>query len=1235
MQPESAEVYPRSPITNPSQASESASTQHGLGDDQSLPRPSLGEGRSDSVTSFGGSETLIEAESPGPPKEEHSQALKASSESPQGRPSVDRIAEYENGLLSPPVGKYEGPGFKVTRRTAKPGDRSSPIANFPNEVLTHILSYLPPSSLSNAALVSRRFHNLVTTPHAWRVAFSRFFPGPDNLDFIWGDGPTPDDRDDKFRSEKRVFTRLTALASWRSEYILRTQLLRSLARGRPSEPQTSSSSASSRAVSTASRSAILTYNSQLFTTVNHLHARFGTSLNKRLPRFMHGADESGAVSSSDPILGKVDTWGLADPQMFPQFTDLYPGDSQWGLGPGDMVGAPNVMDISQPIGMVYGEACPGGLVYFRSVEEMRGRYLAASSAVSVPDLGVPKVDLSMEAVCSVWIAKSATIPTMTGGLIGIMSGSSYGIVAAYSCGTNGLQDQRLERGEITARWVLSPGVPIISIAVDDNFSEHRRAQGRIWAVALNALGEVFYLSDFPKRPLAERTFPMPELELDQLAWKTGRSVYWCLAEPTRRVAQIDPYNLSEIDGSYSPRSSCDAMGLSKDQIVAETKEIERFLNFQPKHFRKVAEKWDMQRKLEVDFAGDDEHGAGESAVVIDCGLSEGFVAGIKRYTRCKTKYSEPEESFEGLTPTEGSIASGLGSSSIFGGQNPIEGNDPAPRMPSRHVSPDLSAAAGPLGAIEEWRTSKFAIDLRKSQITTAAIDMSAYATMTVTEDPLLSMSGLSTASSPVASPVQQKVQPASTFDIPGHRSRFLAVGTKTGSILIWDMRAPTSSSAEMVNIITPKRIIHTDSPQISSLALSALYLVHGGNDGLVQAWDPLASSMQPIRTLHSRFSSRARRRLVQAEASVQGVGINLFAAGAICLDPDPTVLRGMVSLGTHLRYWSYSSTAADQYKSQKRRLRRSERGSNHVGERFSGTGRGALKDYIASEQFELEREKRRRNQEAERLAGRFGVDLLGEDASEEEILAYAAMLSEESLRKDEQKRLDGVLEQQGRRGRSLGVATSMDGSRELTPTPGQSTTTTSPSTANTPPKLDDPIGHDDLDFELAEAIRLSLEDENSSTKPVESQEFSFSPSASASSDFGRAPLLQSPSPAVFAASSSSATPTTTLDIPIRYRYSRDKKAVSSSSSSPPAEMDDLDFALQLSLAEERSRRETETPAIDEVDAEEVEQDDTEFPALRAPPSSSSSDGGASGSERADRKGKGKAKGKAKGKERAL
>ena len=536
---------------------------------------------------------------------------------------------------------------------------------------------------------------------------------------------------------------------------------------------------------------------------------------------------------------------------------------------------------------------------------------------------------------------------------------------------------------------------------------------RSWAVVLNALGELYHLTDFPTRSEEPRG-SMDVLEYPEyLAWRTGRTVHWNLVDPSRRTARPDPYRDSEIAGSYSPRSSWDGMGLGTEQIRAETLEIQQFLRHPPKHFRKICLGWDMRRRLEVDFAGDDGHNAGEAMVVFDCGFGEGNNAGVKRFTRLRTLNKDKEKGgITSFTPELPQTSSLFGNPGSDGTQHAAKSDGSAQPNNSRdqangtrdYDDSGYDATSRPLRArsssylssgtpdaadyIEEWRCSDLNLGgLRTVQFTTTTLDRSTFAVLTLSEDPALGFSAASTASSPFGSPMSVASQPASPSDIPGQRARFVAAGTKTGIVLVWDLRAPKSRTSGYTNSIDPVRIIYTESPEISSLALTALQLVHGGNDGLMQAWDVLASSVQPIKTLNSRFSTRARRRLVQAQASAHGVGINMYAAGAIFLDPDPTVLRGAVSLGNQIRFWSYSSSAADQFKSSKRRLRRSERGSNNGGDRFSGTGRANLKDYIANEKFELEREQEERRRREERLAGRFGVDLLN---NEEEALAYAA-----------------------------------------------------------------------------------------------------------------------------------------------------------------------------------------------------------------------------------------------------
>lgn len=913
------------------------------------------------------------------------------------------------------------------------------------------------------------------------MAFARFFPGGETVRTNDVASTTSDTGSESVRSEVRTFTRLTALASWRSEYILRTRLLRSLGRGKPAEIRSPAGSGSSRSSSGQTGSAQTTYNSNLVTPVTHLHAAFGAALNKKIPTFIHGTEEMGSACLSDPRTSKVEQWGFADPQSFSQFVDRYPGDTQYGLGIGDLVGVPNSMDVSQAYGMIYGEGLPGGLVYYRSTEERRGRALALPVDVGTLYIGAPKLP-ELESICAVWIAKNHNVPSLSDGMVGLLTGSSTGVVSAYSVGTSNLQDRRMERGEMTARWVLSPGVPIVALVVDEDFSQKRQTRNRIWAVAVNALGEVFYLTDFPRRATAlTRAMKLNAQQWEALAWQSGRTVFWEQVEPTRRKARVDPFEDAEIDGSYSPRTSWIGMALSDEQIAAETREIESFATQKPFHFRKVCEGWDMQRRLEVDFAASDEDNTGEGIVVLQCGLEEDMPTSITRYTRCKTRESSKDVPYSRHIPEQRPTNQESNKPSIFGStEEKIHGGsawsfDSLERK--RRTSAAQSDTSVCSNVVEEWLTSTFSLGgLKLTQITTSAMDNSTFATLTLFEDPLLSMAGSSAATSPTMSPLSQSSPLGTAADVPGQGARLMAVGTKTGSIIIWNVRAPTPRTTVLDNVIKPVRMIWTDSPQISCLALSALYLVHGGNDGLVQAWDPLASNLEPIRTLNSRFSSRARRRLVQAEASPQGVGINLFAAGAICLDPEPTSLRGMVSLGTHLRYWSYSSSGADQYKSNKRRLRRSERGSNQNSDRFSGTGRGALKEYIVNEKHELEYEKKKKRKEDERLAGRFGTDLLGPGATEDEILAYATMLSEEAAASDELRRKSGSSSESGE-------------------------TIVQGAAAHATESESMPM-EEEGDADLMEAIRLSLQESTRSGKPESSYAAYAAPRESPQSSAG-------------------------------------------------------------------------------------------------------------------------------------
>ena len=975
------------------------------------------------------------------------------------------------------------------------------------ELLIEILVNLSPNDLADVALVSRHFHDLITTPHAWLSAFARHFPCQHSLQdaatraALQGSGAI-------VPSEKKRFTRLSALASWRSEYTLRTRLLRSLVRGRPLVHAPWVIRAGQTILPT------ITYHAKTDTIINHLQAAWEGTPNRKTPRLIHGADDNGEVTSSDPVSGKVK--GRHDGHIYRQFAERFVGVQEWGLGPGECVGRPNVMDISPYYGVVYGQGCPEGSCYYRSTEEMQGRFVAGTSDLWLPGAGIPKLGVHGGAICSVWLAKSDAIPKLSEGLIGMMIGSAAGVVSACTIGRDGLRSSRIPPGQLTARWVLSPGVPIVAISVDEQYSPGRYAQNRIWAVALNALGEIFYLTKFPTRSQAPKGGFDDEQHLEYLAWLTGRSVYWDMVEPSRRIARPDPYGDAIVDGSYSPRTSWDGMCLDTDQLTAETQEIQQYLGLPPIWYRKTCLGWDMRRRHEVDFAGDDGNYAGEAILVFECGSE---VSNVKRFTRCKTDQKEQTT----ITLTRVATSQHTQTTSLFG-DVASETLGSASATPRTRNSSYISTATPPERAslLEEWLCSEFAFGgLKNTEVTTTTLDASTFATLTRTEDPALGFSTASTASSPDTSPPSVVSQPADVSDIPGQRARFVAAGTKSGIVILWDIRSPVSR--KYTNAIEPIRVIYTDSPEISCLAMTALHLVVGGTDGLVQAWDPLASTRSPLTTLHSRHASRARRQLVQAQASVHGVGINMFAAGAICLDPDPTVLRGAVSLGNQLRYWSYSSSAADQHKSSKRGLRLLSKPSNFAGQRDTAPGRIYVDDYIATERLELERFEHERRKEAEHLAGRFGTEMLNED----EALAYAAMLSQEALEAEQLRHIERDSSPS-----SIGVVTP-----DLS-VQGQSS---SPDIKN----------EEDIDADIAEAIRLSLN---------ESQGHAMHKSAS--------------------------TPPPTYDVPIKYAKAKKSTSSRSQNNTPKKgkavagsvnehEMSDLEFAMQLSLAEEQSRKASE------------------------------------------------------------
>jgi len=876
------------------------------------------------------------------------------------------------------------------------------------------------------------------------------------------------------------------------------QLLRALTRGKPvqASPLAPSTPTNRGGHGHTVLPAVIysTQSTQWPVPLDRIDGNLVTELNKRAPRLIHGSAEYGVLSTSDPVNGKIHPWSWDSSIGALQFTHFayrYPGDAMYGRGQGMIVGVPNLMELSEIYGMVYAEGCPNGRLFFKPADEQFGRLLFSSNGLQLPDHGIPKIPVYRDTPCAIWIAKSSCIPTISSDMCGIFAGSSLGILSAYSLGSARVVSKNFAQGELTARWVICPGVPIIQIAIDEHYDMVKARQGRIWAIVLNALGEIYYLTRLPSmRHVLPDTELLADDWIEYKAWTVGRSVEWQRIESTRRTARPDPYSDASFDGSYSPCGSWDGMRLGKNQLIAETAEIEEFLANTPAKFQSLCCGWDMQRRLEVDFGAVST----ENIAVISTGEAEETVPLIFRYSRSM--------------PVQGKFA-----------------------VDEEHnaFSPGVSTEVLCL-SYNDWHTSQFIqSDARPTYISTTVLDKSLYS---IKDNDLSENMGIfASPSTPLHSGKDSKVN-WSSCKVPGDQARFLAVGTSSGTVYLYNIRAPPSLNNNTINEIVPLKTIQSDSPSITSLALSSLCVVVGGSDGLVQAWDVLGSSLSPIRTLHSRFSTRARRRIAQAATSPQGTGIiNMWAAGALYIDPDPTILRGAVALGSHILYWHFSSSAADAYRSQKRRSRKSERNVQSGGERYVTSPRsGAVYRFIENEILDHEREEEQQRRKSERLAGRYGTELLGEDATDEEIMAYATLLSEESASQDVQRK---------------------------------------PSTDNqSRQSLLSPISNNDMnisanieeiDDDVAEAIRLSLE----LSKAVEATNYLHVYD-------GVTPL---------ASSSSAQTSVFTAD--------KDN------------EDDDIEFALQLSMAEEQNRRDAEVLSNENADWYKAEHVPTidEFPAL--------------------------------------
>lgn len=645
------------------------------------------------------------------------------------------------------------------------------------------------------------------------------------------------------------------------------------------------------------------------------------------------------------------------------------------------------MDLSEDIGWIYGENVPNGKVY---IHPHASPYVFASPPGVYIRFDHGSIDGFRPVVTSVWIAKkrSTGVLETTKGRVGILVGTSRGVVSIYGLG--------LEKKYILTsrkKFCLSPGVPIVSIKVDDEYSVKRMRRNNIWIVVINALGEVYYLrNSFDSWEIIPQTLRTPTAlykstfippaenltDAEKTIWEKARD---------EKLMKMDYEQIKDIWGGWGMDWFVEVDWVDQNVVLGKKQSIER----RPRPQDDAAKTNLYRYHLVLPTKSADDP------------------------TKFVRELVNPSEE-----PMEGSVFGGV-VTDLFRGMSTI------PQIPRGDI----------------WVATHFRLDNGDMHIITAtAMDNSNLA--------LLSDHG----------------DPSMKADTPGGNARLFAAGTHMGSVFVWNIRS--SSTIADVAVQSPLRVIHTDSPQISSLALSSLYLIHGGTDGLVQAWDPLASTLLPIRKIHSKFSARARRQIAQADAGAQeefDVGDNQFAARCLVLDSDATSLRGAVALGTFIRYWCFSSSP-DSDKGHKPRPSSSTRGAHT-------RGRGAIKAHIHSEAKYHSKIKEQEYKEKEDFRSRYGVTSGREALSEEEMVEYATMISRETYELE-----------------SGGSVRSWDGSANSsrTVTPDGAPSVSSYCTADEYKSPAEGVD-DEEDLELAEALRLSLlgvgGDEKSKTRRTE------------------------------------------------------------------------------------------------------------------------------------------------------
>lgn len=237
--------------------------------------------------------------------------------------------------------------------------------------------------------------------------------------------------------------------------------------------------------------------------------------------------------------------------------------------------------------------------------------------------------------------------------------------------------------------------------------------------------------------------------------------------------------------------------------------------------------------------------------------------------------------------------------------------------------------------------------------------------------------------------------------IPGNGCRYIACATNTNLVYVWLLQGEPDHSTSLIKPLrvfdSPFHVGHPnmpDIPSITSIALNAVVLLVGSYNGVTVAYDLLSGDF--LRVVSSRFSKKALN-LRNPDTNALG----LLPTTHLEVDADPGNPHGVIVVGSAVQYFDLG-VDLDKSNVKKKGIKKLKRPAFMSGRTstLTDTTRGEIEDEIRTDLELMKLEEDEEFLETRREARESNPRYFSNGLSEEEQLAYAMMISQETAHAD-------------------------------------------------------------------------------------------------------------------------------------------------------------------------------------------------------------------------------------------